>query len=379
MGGTEMKNMPALFLAIFFGGFIFSQQHEVVVRNIEVPLRVYDGNEFVENLTIEDLELFEDGKPQTIQALYLTKNALIERKQAERDYMPFLPRSFYFVFQLLDYDPNIKEALDYFFGNIYVPGDYVSIMTVFKRYSLSPEALKSNSRETVVDYIQNVIRKDTQIVAREYNQLLKEVKSIARGAFRFRDPWAGDEADLAVPQELIKTRYEENMQRMDDLRMVDEKKFLRFASQIKRMSGQHFVFFFYQREFRPYIDGFDYIRPRSNLNVEKVSRVFADSSVMFNFIFIGRNPPQISGIRMRELPGNIKEVFADIASATGGISNDTPNSTTAFQNVSESISKSYILYYSPNKYTTDGKFRKIEVRIKGKKYKILHRKGYFAN
>ena len=47
-GGDRDEKYACSFFAIFFGGFIFTQQHEVVVRNIEVPLRVYDGNAFKE-------------------------------------------------------------------------------------------------------------------------------------------------------------------------------------------------------------------------------------------------------------------------------------------------------------------------------------------
>lgn len=39
----------------------------------------------------------------------------------------------------------------------------------------------------------------------------------------------------------------------------------------------------------------------------------------------------------------------------------------------------YLLYYTPMNYKSDGKFKKIKVRIKGKKYKVTHRAGYIAD
>jgi len=34
---------------------------------------------------------------------------------------------------------------------------------------------------------------------------------------------------------------------------------------------------------------------------------------------------------------------------------------------------------TPKNYMADGKFKKIEVKVKGKKYKVTHRAGYIAD
>jgi len=38
-----------------------------------------------------------------------------------------------------------------------------------------------------------------------------------------------------------------------------------------------------------------------------------------------------------------------------------------------------LLYYSSSDYKTDGKFRKIKVRVKGNNYRINHQAGYIAD
>lgn len=389
-----MKKTTLLIVLFFTASFLLSQQqHEVTVRNIEVPLRAYDGDVFIDDLSIEDIELYEDGKPQKILALYLTQNAQVKRQQLERDFMPFLSRSFYFVFQLLDYNPKIRDALDYFFSNIYLPGDYVSIMTIYKKYHLSSEALKSNSKEVVVDYIQNVIRKDTQIITKEYSKHMQELQSLTRAISRRQNTWTGGDADLSVVLESNLIRYRDTLQKMESFRILEEKTFLQFASQVKKLHGQKYVFFFYQREYRPSLnvtsddpnlnsklqDLFLFYNKETKLNTERISQMFADSSLLFNFIYMDYKPPRLSGVEMKELAGNVKDVFSDIAYATGGISDDSPNPTAAFQKTSDVTSNSYILYYSPKNYTADGKYRKIEIKLKNKKYKILHRQGYFAD
>ncbi|MBU4494181.1 MAG: hypothetical protein KJ874_02660 [Acidobacteria bacterium] len=60
---------------------VFSQtQHEVIVRNVQVPVRVFSGNDFVSDLSIEDFEILKDGVPQKVEALYLVKGGDIDRK-----------------------------------------------------------------------------------------------------------------------------------------------------------------------------------------------------------------------------------------------------------------------------------------------------------
>ena len=51
-------------------------QHEVTTLNIEVPVRVFAEGRFVDDLTIRDFEVYEDGKPQKIEAVYLVRARL---------------------------------------------------------------------------------------------------------------------------------------------------------------------------------------------------------------------------------------------------------------------------------------------------------------
>ena len=39
----------------------------------------------------------------------------------------------------------------------------------------------------------------------------------------------------------------------------------------------------------------------------------------------------------------------------------------------------YLLYYSPKNYVVDGKFKSIEIKVKGDKYRVTHRVGYYAD
>ena len=76
-----MKKLILLAAISVFSLVFFAQEitHETLVINIEVPVRVFKSGEFVDNLTIDDFEVYEDGILQQIEAVYLIKKKAIER------------------------------------------------------------------------------------------------------------------------------------------------------------------------------------------------------------------------------------------------------------------------------------------------------------
>ena len=77
-----MKKYIFLITVAILGIAVFAQEltHETLVINIEVPVRVFKGDKFVEDLTIDDFEVFEDGKIQKIEAVYMIKKTSIEKR-----------------------------------------------------------------------------------------------------------------------------------------------------------------------------------------------------------------------------------------------------------------------------------------------------------
>ena len=112
-------------------------QEEAVVINIEVPVRIFDGERFIDNLTINDFELLEDGIPQKIEAVYLVKKRSIERSEENKRFTPKTTRNFYLFFEISNYTPRVGEAVDYFINNVLFPGDQLVIVTPMKTYRLA--------------------------------------------------------------------------------------------------------------------------------------------------------------------------------------------------------------------------------------------------
>ena len=390
-----------ILLVFFFVTLTLSsqiEQHQVTVRNVVVPVRVYDKNNFVDSFTIDDFELYEDGILQKIDALHLTDKTQLSRTEGAKGFIPQVSRNYYLLFQLIDYNPKLKEAIDYFFSEVMLPEDNLTIMTPLENYTLPSNALEKYSREEISKEMHEILRKDVKIGSSNYRSVFRDLKRIAQSMSGSGD----DPLESAFSLEFLLPRYRESLQNMEKLRVVDEKLFLMFAQQLKRLSGQKNVFFFYQREFRPEISGsvynliqsayqdkpdvlaqitelFAFYHRESAWDTNRIKQAFADSSIDFYFLFMDKRPESAVGITMREQSEDVFSTFLEVTKATGGLIRTSQNPAAGFKDAVNSSERCYFLFYSPKDYQQDGEFKKIEVRIKNKDYTIKHRTGYYAN
>ena len=395
-----MKKLIIPLLVFLIASNIFSQidQREVTVRNVIVPVRVYDKNNFVDNLTIEDFELYEDGVLQKIEALHLTDKTQLSRSEGAKGFIPQVSRNFYLLFQLIDYNPKLGDAFDYFFSEVMLPEDNLTIMTPVKNYTLPKGALKKYSRDEISKDMQNIVRKDVKIGSSNYRSVFRDLKRIVQSISGSGE----DVIDSAYSLEFLLPRYREALMNMEELRVVEEKLFLMFARQLKIIGGQKIVFFFYQREFRPEISGtvydiiqsefqdrpnimaevndlFAFYRRDSRLNADRIKQAFADSSLDFYFLFMDRRPEGAPGIIMREQSEDVFSTFSEVTKATGGLIRTSQNPAMGFKDAATASESCYFLFYSPKNYKKDGKFKEIEVKVKNRNYSIKHRTGYIAD
>lgn len=387
------------------GAHAGQEQAEVTVTNIIVPVRVLEEGKFVDHLSVEDFELFEDGIPQEIQALYLVQNANVQRKEGPGEFSPLTSRHFYLLFQMSEYNPKLAEMIDYLFEQVLLPGDALVLQTPLKSYSLSPSALATKSKKTLAEEMNSLLKKDIKTGNTEYNSLLKDLKRIV-GNISGTSPMANLEADSSAASmsglEFMLNRYRETVIKMEQQRLMDEKRILRFAYALKRVDGQKQVFLIYQREFRPEIspvvlntlqsvyqddpnimgdlqDLFQFYTRDLSFNTELLKRAFADSSINFNFIFMNKDPDYVSGVVMREQSEDVFKAFSQVAHATGGYVDNSQNPAAGFKSAVENSSIYYLLYYSPKNYQKDNQFKNIKVTVKNPTYTVQHRLGYFAN
>ena len=401
---------------------VFSQEifiKQSVVINIEVPIRVFKSSTFVDNLTIDDFEVFEDGIPQKIEAVYLVKKRAIERSEEKKRFFPETTRNFFLNFEVSEYTAKLGEAVDYFVQNVIMPDDNLYIISPMKTYRLKDEALGVTSREEIVNELKGLLRKDAKTGNSEYSSTINDLTVISRS---ISAAFASGQLDAAMrvatpPEELDSfssdlfsgmefdeqlIHYEGLLHRLELLRRIDEMKLLDFAKFLKNKEGQKYVFLFYQREFLPQIEPkllteyinlyqerpdilstisgiFNFQRRNVSFNVKRVKQAYADSSISVHFLFIASPRKIIPGVHMKKSSKDIYNPFKEITKATKGFTENSSNPVFLFQKALEASENYYLLYYSPKKYVFDGKFKEIKVQVKNKNYKVTHRSGYFAD
>ena len=396
---------PILIIGILFLSLATLAQeisHDVSVINIEVPVRVFKGSKFINNLTINDFEIYEEGELQKIEAVYLIKKTNIEREEtqmkkdeARKIFAPQTSRSFIIMFEIYEYFPKVGKAIEYFFNEVFMPGDTLKVVTPIKAYNFNVKAFEMFPKKEIAKNLIGQLRKDMRSCSAEYRGLLRELENLR--------------TDEGIDIQLKKMMHSDVMTRLRNLRYIGEKGLLDFASFLKKMNGQKHVFLFHQKLVVPLLGGkfSDYdieslkdFEAYTYFDAEKVNQAFSDSSISTHFIYLTKTSglgvvstdridvtsrglnnsgQRISDPVLQDISGSFFSTFKDIAQATGGTVNSSANAASSFKKAVNASENYYLIYYNPKSYKADGKFKKITVKVKGKRYRITHRAGYLAD
>jgi VWFA-related protein len=406
---------------IFIVGFIsllslclFSEQiaEQAVVINIEVPVRVFQDGNFIENLSIDDFELWEEGIRQKIEAVYLVKNKTVERSEEKKRFLPSTERFFFLFFEISEYSSQIGEAVDYFYDHVLAPGDNLIIVTPMNTYMLRNRVLEFQSRKELSNQLKELLRNETLMGNAEYRGAVQDLvglaSSLATAPFEGRGNETShmDEHTISgygrLPFEKQLMKYMNTLERIRKLRRVDQQKLLDFAKVLKNETGQKYVFLIYQREYIPQLeqsilnkflamyqdkphivqglyDMTEASRRTISFDVDLVKQVYADSSISIHFLFLTPAIQHVQGVYFQERSEDIYGAFREMAYATGGFVDSSANPVSSFKRAVDASANYYLLYYSPREYAKDGQFKEIKVGVKEGDYKVVHRMGYFSN
>jgi hypothetical protein len=412
-----MKKTAFVLMFALLGLLTFSQQSfipESLVINIEVPVRVFEGNDFKDNLTIKDFQLFENDIEQKIEAVYLIKKNAIEHSDENKRFLPATGRKYYLIFQVTDYNPRLEEAIAYFIDNILQKGDSLHVGTPLKSYRLREKALDTRTGEQITEELKSLLRKDIMTGNSEYRAALRDMSVLAKRISELMPtafnatlpgpgsaPAEGEDSEGMVFDEMI-INYSILVNKMEILRAVDEIKLMDFARHLKGQDGQKQVFLFYQREYvpqidpkvvglfltsydeRPYLEETlarvqDFFTRQVPFNLQKVKEAYSDSTSAIHFLFLTQPQQPTPGVYYAERSEDLYQAFRQMALATGGTFFRSFNPASAFKEALDASENYYLLYYTPKNYRSTGEFKRISVRINSGDFKIFHRAGYISN
>ncbi len=373
------------------------ERHDVSVINIEVPLRVFRGDAFVGGLGLDDIEVYEDGKLQRVEAVYLIEKSEIAKKEEKgRSFTPDVSRHFFFIFELHEYLPKVGEAMDEFFNIVFAPGDRLYVGTPVKTYKFKSETSSGMPKEKIAEQLKSILRTDLTLGNSEYAMMMKNIRELI--AMEDLDPGAKF------------LQYKDLVGRLQVIKQLDEPRLRAFAEFLKKVPGQKHAFVFYQKELVPLMPGLDEfalaeLKKDVAFDSEKARRAFADSSISAHFLFLTAKPGRDDDMNVETMraprartiedlntgrispgqgetldqSGAVYNAFNEIARATGGITDSSGNPAASFRKAASASEYYYLVYYSPKNYRADGKFRKIEVRVKARDCQVSYRAGYYAN
>jgi hypothetical protein len=406
-----------IFLAAGLGLLAQQQSFEEqsLVLNIEVPVRVFQNNVFLTDLTARDFELFEDGVEQKIEAVYLVQDGQIMKSDEKKRFAPEIERTLFLFLQVHEYSVRYKDALDRFIRENLLPTDSLYIVTPIKTYRLRDNALGMVSKADIQAQLIEILRTDTLLAASEYRQTISSLSKLAAqltavlsggGERTPNDSFevADGQDDARVLQDLL-LQYSSELTRLETLREIHQMKLLDFARFLKNRPGQKHVFFIYQREFIPTIeprimtqylsfrqehhdvlqgfsDLFNFNYRDTNFNIEEVQKAYSDSSISIQFLFVTMPAQQEFGIRMEEHSEDVYNAWKGICAATGGYFGSSSRPEILLQSAVEATENYYLIYYTPKNtdFSEERKFRRVSVQVKDRgRCQVLHRIGYYED
>ncbi|MFA9454863.1 MAG: hypothetical protein ACERK6_13210, partial [Candidatus Aminicenantaceae bacterium] len=265
---TILSKIIAMGIFLAAGLALLAQQQSFVeqslVLNVEVPVRVFKDGKFQADLITKDFELFEDGVPQKIEAVYLVQDGQIKRSDEKQRFMPEIERTLFLFLQVSEYSVRYKDALANFIETNLLPSDNLFIVTPLKTYRLRDNSLGMVTKEDIHKQLIEILRADTLLATSEYRQTIQSLSRLASqltavlSGGEERAPTDGYEAsdgydDARIMQELL-LQYSSELLRLETLREIQQFKLMDFARYLKNRPGQKHVFFIYQKEFIPTIE-----------------------------------------------------------------------------------------------------------------------------
>ncbi|HEY8536661.1 MAG TPA: VWA domain-containing protein [Vicinamibacterales bacterium] len=369
---------------------------KVEINYVEVDAAVFDrdGN-FVGDLTADDFEVYEDGVRQEITA-FTKVDIPIERVEAkplpvaatvERDVIsnarPFDGRLYVII---LDdkhtaalRTPLVKKAAERFITEYMADNDLAAVITTSGQTDATQE-FTSNKRlllRAVDRFVGQKIRSETEARLEEYQRQ----RAIPRGE-------------------------DERITRIDDpddiIRGYDARVTLEALARISEWVGsirgrrKAIVFFSEGIDYNFY----DFLKRESTTVQEKMRDVIATATRSNVSIYsidprgltnLGDESINVSGgfpednslgLNMESFIRSLRmgqDSLRSLAEETGGFAAvDTNDFSTAFERVVKDNSAYYVLGYYPTNDRRDGRFRRIEVRVKRPGVEVRARRGYTA-
>jgi len=239
----------------------------VEVGNIEVPVRVFDGDQPVDGLTREDFQLVVDNTIHPINGFYLQRKRL-EEKTVQGDTLQHKPRFFLLIFNLTHYQDDLAKHLDVLFDRIIHPSDQLMAITNHYFY---PQWQVENPLE-VKAKIQSLLKQEVNKMRFELLRMENELKSVTSMTLsRLND----EKESESKAKEIFEEFFLSYQFVIEDIKKeyfkLPTSQYLKVAEYIKAQSMDKWVLNFYQVGRLPVLDSFGELTQKINEIIEDIN------------------------------------------------------------------------------------------------------------
>ena len=314
------------------------------VQILEVDARVFDaGGRFVADLTLDDFEIYEDGRPQKIQTMFLVGGSSASTaadRAAGPAVLPRAPQTWIFIFDRKHLMPGgyrrAKTALDTFMAERFRAGDLAGIIADEKMVDNRVTSTRSEFLSTLAK-----VRVPGDAAARSADD--------AEAAVTGGEGEAGETIRGALG---VMTAQERERAARDSIETIDA-----LARGLAEMPGPKTIVML--------SDGFALGKLEGTLRgtIGRLNRAGA----------------RVYAVDTRGIEGPPGDALNSLAVDTGGmVLFNINNVGPALDQIAADTNTYYVLGYQPLNTKFDGKYRRIDVRVKRADLTVRARRGYLA-
>lgn len=364
----------------------------LVAENQTLIVRVFEKDQFIENLKIEDFQASLDNHSIPVKSFKLIKKNTVTPPDATPPAKWGLNRQYIFVFFMRNYYPQLDQSIQYFFENTLMTGDSLSIFTTQKTYNLKSVALEKMPKKQLTQQLKDLIRRDITQGSSEYKSLLASLVNIVTSIDSITA--IDDGVGGSLSSKLMS--YRDALTAMDNFRYKELAKIFTFLKSQEASDHPQYVFFLYEKELKPDIspntlsqlnsimteemdvlaqlsDLFETYKQESSFNIKEKCEEFSKNAYVLNFIAFGNEFDRRSNVRMSEHGEDIFNMFQCISKASGGLTSTTQTPSGIFIKGLNFTDNYYILEVDTGNVTAKTKPGKIQLKIKNPQAEVFYK------
>ncbi|MEN8154180.1 MAG: hypothetical protein ABFR75_09155 [Acidobacteriota bacterium] len=366
------------------------------ITSVELILRAFEKGKPVGGLKARDLQLFENGKKNKITSLmeYRRKIGLIIPRQESDSQIVILPekkrRLFIFFFFIYEDDVRYREALNYFFDNVYKNGDTVLFITGSKLFQINSKIDIEPVKKKLGSEIENTGR----FYRSDIRTLKRELETLGESFLMELNKKEPDMIILENLEDQIEHTLRSNWMSHNTKYLTFNKKLLsRLSESLKKINAEKWGMVFYQEPVFPNI----LIKPLTKMRrkfitefnmpdrffreIKKIKKTFINADVTFHLMLIPESKKNTDIFLQYTDSGKTysgwRDAFRQITKSTGG---EVVLGSDLKESIKKSVEREDIYYrvtYSP--YNDNKIKRKIRIRSKKEGVKLLYSDRVMVN